>query len=247
MQEPRPTLAQRASIAWKSHSVGATAVELLCVFAAFYVPPLFITDALSASRHLIFSAALSIPQLLIIVGAMLRNSQSPLCEFGFRKIAVVHAVAAALLSLLLLLLLALYNLVLSYARETPWDVIGIVYEDTSHGQRERVLHVAPLIIAFSFLTAYKEEVLFRSYLLHRLVRSGLPRLLAVGLSAALFAVGHGYQGAGAVLLALADGIILSAVYLRMRNVHVVALAHALYNMLVLFFGLLVQNRLPTIG
>ena len=235
------------SIAWKSNSAGATAVELLCVFAAFYVPHLFITDALSVSRHLIFSAALSVPQLLIIVGAMLRNSQSPLSEFGFRKMAVVDAVASALLSLLLLLLLALYNFVLSFARETPWDAIGIAYEDTEHGQWERVLHTAPLIVVFSFLTAYREEVLFRSYLLHRLVSSGFPRLLAMGSSAALFAVGHGYQGAGAVLLALVDGIILSTVYLRLRNVHVVALAHALYNMLVLFFGLLVQNRLPTIG
>ena len=60
----------------------------------------------------------------------------------------------------------------------------------------------------------------------------------VAFGSLLFALGHIYQGAGAFLVTAVIGVFLSWLFLRARNVHVVALAHGIYNYLVLVTGLL---------
>lgn len=96
----------------------------------------------------------------------------------------------------------------------------------------------PLATAFSIVAGYREEFFFRSYLLGRLDEAGLPAWACVALSTALFAAGHIYEGVLGVLITAVIGLGLALAYLRTRSLHVVALAHGLYNVLSLAVGLL---------
>ena len=73
---------------------------------------------------------------------------------------------------------------------------------------------------------------------------GVPVPYAVAASTALFSAGHVYEGALAVAVTAALGVLLSAAWLRRRSLHVVAIAHGAYNTLVLCLGLVIQHTLP---
>lgn len=92
-----------------------------------------------------------------------------------------------------------------------------------------------LLIPFCLVSAYREELFFRSHLLTELEPFGNPARIAF--SSLLFALGHLYQGIGAFIATALIGIFLSWLFLRSRSVHVVAISHGMYNYLVLVAGL----------
>lgn len=98
----------------------------------------------------------------------------------------------------------------------------------------------PLIYAlsgFSLLSVgYMEELFFRSYVITRLQQLGSSNRNALLYSAALFSLGHLYQGVQGVLFALLAGVALGAIYLRWNRLHPLALGHAVYNYLGLLFS-----------
>ena len=106
----------------------------------------------------------------------------------------------------------------------------------------------PLAILFGITAGYREEFFFRSYLMGRLGEAGLPGWAGIALSTALFAAGHLYEGVLGLVTTAGIGLIFALVYLRTRNLHVVALSHGLYNTLSLAMSLLSSlARGPTAG
>lgn len=93
--------------------------------------------------------------------------------------------------------------------------------------------IVPLVFLTSLSAGYSEELYFRSYLLTMLPRLGLAQGGAIAASTVLFAAGHLYEGALGVAGTLAIGAILALVFLKRRNLHVVAIAHGAYNFLTL--------------
>lgn len=81
-----------------------------------------------------------------------------------------------------------------------------------------------------------EELLFRSYLIHRFRLLELSPRAAVVLSAALFSIGHGYQGGAAIVFAFLAGLALGALWLRRGAIFSFALGHALYNIAALLIS-----------
>ena len=61
----------------------------------------------------------------------------------------------------------------------------------------------------------------------------MPAALA---SILLFGAGHLYQGPAAFLQSIALGVVLTAVFRRYRCLHVVAIAHGVYNSVVLILA-----------
>ena len=102
----------------------------------------------------------------------------------------------------------------------------------------------PLALLFGLTAGYREEFFFRSYMLGRLEELGMQVPAAVALSTAVFAMGHVYEGLLAIMITAGLGILLSVSWLRRRSLHVVAIAHGLYNTAVLCIGLLVPHALP---
>lgn len=91
----------------------------------------------------------------------------------------------------------------------------------------------PIIFITCLVTGYREEIFFRSYLLTVFQDSGTPRWLSIGLAALLFSAGHVYQGISGFLVALTIGIYFSLWFFKRRNLHILAIAHGLYNFFIL--------------
>jgi len=95
----------------------------------------------------------------------------------------------------------------------------------------------PLVLLFCLVTGYREELFFRSYLLTRFRQLQLPGFIGIGLSTLLFAAGHVYQGVAGLAVALIQGLYFAVLFVRFKNIHPLAVAHALYNATVLIFTL----------
>ncbi len=102
----------------------------------------------------------------------------------------------------------------------------------------------PVALLFGLTAGYREEFFFRSYLFGRLGQAGVPVSLAVLGTTALFTAGHLYEGPLGIAVAAALGTLYSIVYIRRQSLHVIAIAHGLYNAIVLCLGLLVPRSLP---
>jgi uncharacterized protein len=94
------------------------------------------------------------------------------------------------------------------------------------------------LLAFSFLfvVAVSEEVIFRGYLVLRFsFLTGKTKLAAL-LSAAIFAIGHGYQGSVGVITVGAMGLAFVAVYLWRGSLTAPIVMHFLVNFTAIFLS-----------
>jgi len=83
---------------------------------------------------------------------------------------------------------------------------------------------------------YLEELYFRYYLLSKTENIIPQAAVRVLFSTVLFALCHMHDGPWGVLNAALAGLFLSALFLRYRSIHGIALAHAGYNMFVYVMG-----------
>ena len=106
-----------------------------------------------------------------------------------------------------------------------------------------LLTVIALMLSWS-LAAFGEEMIFRGYLVHRAVDlfGSLDNrwVIAVALSAALFSIGHLYQGITGVIDTFLAGLFLGGLYLYSgRNLWLPILTHGVINtagFLLLYWG-----------
>jgi len=89
-----------------------------------------------------------------------------------------------------------------------------------------------ILVVSCISTAYLEESFFRFYLLSKREEMGLGPHRAVLFSALLFSICHIYEGPWGFLNAALSGVLLAFLFLRYRSLHGIAVAHALYNVLV---------------
>jgi hypothetical protein len=102
----------------------------------------------------------------------------------------------------------------------------------------------PVALLFGLTTGYREEFFFRSYLFGRLGQFGMPVPLAVLCATVLFSLGHIYEGPLGIAIAATLGALYAIAYIRRPSLHVIAIAHGLYNTIVLCLGLIVSRSLP---
>jgi membrane protease YdiL (CAAX protease family) len=86
-----------------------------------------------------------------------------------------------------------------------------------------------LAMVFLVVVAAAEEVIFRGYLLLRFTQLLQKPAAAVLLAAAVFSLGHGYQGTGGVLGVWVLGVIFGAVYLWRGSLVAPMVMHFLQN------------------
>jgi membrane protease YdiL (CAAX protease family) len=83
----------------------------------------------------------------------------------------------------------------------------------------------PSALALCLVSGYREELFFRAYLLTRLGQMGVPM---------------GFAVAGTAV----QGVYLSLVFLKLKNLHVLAIAHGAYNFTMLCASLTAGPGLP---
>jgi membrane protease YdiL (CAAX protease family) len=217
---------------------------MLLFFTAFFLPgyaaQAFMTAApTSMSWVMVQSIVSGIPQFLLMVYVVIGTGAGGPARWGFVRFEPRDALRSAVL------LLGCFAVVSPFAAlvvALPPDVAGSL----TRGYRWGLQGAAqiPLALCFGITAGYREEFFFRSYMLGRMDELGIRVPLAVAASTVLFSAGHVYEGPLAVAITAGLGILLSVSWLRRRSLHVVAIAHGLYNTAVLCLGLFLPHALP---
>ncbi len=221
--------------------------EMLLFFAAFFLPGyvgqgLFAPPASVTTLLMIQSVLTGVPQFLLMAWVASNRDRAAPARWGLVPLAPRDALrTAVLVAACFAVVVPFVVLVISL----PADVgrsLGRGYRWGLQGASQ-----IPLAIVFGLTAGYREEFFFRSYLLGRLSELGSPVSAAVAVSTALFCTGHVYEGPLALAVTAALGLLLSAAWLRWKNLHVVAIAHGAYNTLVLCLTLVLPRALPQAG
>ncbi len=226
-------------------------VEMLLFFLVFFLPG-YLTQASFGSGGAVTTAVMlqvlltSIPQLLLMVYVVspraLMGGPEGSAEGSRWGLVPLEPRDAIRVVLLVIACFAVFAPLAGLTLLLPRSLAG----GFSRGFRWSLSSAAqiPLAVAFGIATGYREEFFFRSYLLQRFQELGLSSSMAVVISTALFCLGHFYEGILAIVTAAFLGVLFSVIYLRRRNLHVIALGHGLYNAAVLCLGFLASSALP---
>lgn len=204
-------------------------LEMILLFLAFFLPGfLYPQTPEDLAAFMTRSTLIAVPQVLLLLYLLwLREGQS-WGRYGVaaprgRDLLPALAIFAGLISLLLVAAAVL--------RLLPF-VPRRLLEQGFRFRLDRPT-LLPLAGVFALTSAYREELFFRCYLITRLRQLGLPSWVAAASSTALFAAGHLYQGLSGLIVATLLGACFALVFLRLRNLHRLAIAHGLYNLTVL--------------
>ena len=193
--------------------------------ALLYPLLLLPVTALGVPRTLVTAGALAALQTGLLVLIMTRDRSRARFRWRprWRDAAEAALIAAALLGLLALATLA--------AEVVPAPVRDSLLRGYRWGLQAPAQ--VPLALAFVLVSAYREELYFRAYVLTVLEEIATPPWLAVVTSALLFGLGHLYQGWLAAAGALLVGTAFALLYRRRPSLHRLAWAHAAFNLAVL--------------
>ncbi len=97
--------------------------------------------------------------------------------------------------------------------------------------------IIPLVLLTCLTTGYAEEIFFRAYLFKLLSRAGAGLLPAVLITNLLFGSGHLYEGYYAFAATAAIGLFLSFIFIKTKSIHIISIAHGLYNFSVLMIAM----------
>lgn len=174
--------------------------------------------------------AVAVPQFLFLLWLIGKQPESSFADFGFRKpetpidwlmpVVVTASLFAVIIASVLI------------PRMFGWGAPSPI--ETAPFSITNAVMLIPAFFMF-LLTGYTEELYFRSYLLTVWSRLRLPMFASLLFSSILFASGHLYQGWFAVATIFIIGIVLGLWYFALKNIHLIAVAHALFNFLQLVF------------
>ncbi len=223
-------------------------LEMLLVFAAFFLSGYLgaggraLGGPGTVSASMVSVILFGAPQILLILYILDLQPDATLGEFGVVALAARDLPGLAAVSLGTFAVLSPLILALLLFPAAGREIASSGYR----WKLESPLQL-PLALAFSIVGAYREELFFRSYLLTRFSQLGIPAAGAVASATALFTLGHWYEGPLGLALAGLLGIYFSVIFLKTRNLHLIALAHALYNFAVLCSSLFAGLALPNNG
>jgi len=202
-------------------------LEAVLVFAAFYLVSFAPIDPAAAGSGLGTAAYHGLlllelaPKALLVLYLMARSDglvafdvMAPRLSDLYRGLgAAIGAAAAVLAPALVFSALGWRNPLLEGAL----------------APRDPAFFLLPLIVLSSLAVGYGEELFFRSYLVRRLRQAGLPPPWAALASTLVFGSAHGIQGLPGILAATLLGGWLAWRWLEDRDLHEIAIGHAIYD------------------
>ncbi|MBN2553947.1 MAG: CPBP family intramembrane metalloprotease [Spirochaetales bacterium] len=222
---------------------------MILFFLVFYLPGYLwpqqelLRSSEDLRSYMLQFLIIALPQILLllyVLGLRAQGSDAApgdrYADFGLSPPRAADLPYALLIFAGLFMLLAGLSLVLSLLPEAGRSLFSSGFRWKLEDRR-----LIPLVLLFCLATGYREELFFRSYLITRFSRLRLPVALCIGLSTVLFSIGHAYQGPAGLAVALIQGLYFGILFVRMRNIHPLAIAHGLYNTTVLLISLFVDT------
>ncbi len=207
--------------------------EILVLFSALFLPGIIAQagtidpGAFNNVTYHIQTITIALAQSLLVLHVLSLHEDTDRGRFGFVPLRLSRVALGLALGVgLILIVLPIGALEQVLSGEEGSITTGVRFRL----ERPELL---PLVIPTSLAIGYREEIFFRAFLLPRLEELGASPATAVIISTAAFAVGHLYQGILGGIVTAAIGAVLAIVFLRRRDVHLVAVAHAAYNAAVL--------------
>ncbi|MBN1698053.1 MAG: CPBP family intramembrane metalloprotease [Spirochaetales bacterium] len=213
-------------------------IEFFIMFISFFLPNLIVPPLDSASGFLnsfvplTLYIILSAGQTAFMIFIIKRKGDRAFDDFGLKRFRLSDTLYAILFAAGLFVI---YYLLLLLTDFLPEHLVQMIQE----GHRWRLENPAmiPLLVIFCLITGYREELLFRSYLLTRCRQAGFPLPLALATGTLLFGLLHMYEGFFGAAFAFTSGFFLSYIFVKKRNIHTISMAHALFNMTALLLSL----------
>ena len=219
-------------------------IEVVLLFLAFYLPGFIWTNPPVAgngqalAQYMVQFLTMAVPQILLLLYLLQLRHDHP-GDFGLVRPRAIDLLYALGIFGGILALLFVLGAFLSLLPEAGRRLF-------TRGFRWQLndLRLVPLVVLFGLVTGYREELFFRSYLLTRFSQLSLPPAVALAASSLLFAAGHLYQGLSGFTVAALQGLYFAVLFIRFKNIHRIAVAHALYNISVLLLTAFIGEDLP---
>lgn len=204
--------------------------ETILLFFCLFMPAIYImpgktdTEASSLSVNMLQYIISSLPQLLLLLYIIWLRKDVGLKNFGITKPRLKDLLWGAGLAITLFFFIALLSLLLQLL---PGSVRDFVMPENPLVIKDKANFL--LVVVFSLVTGYKEELFFRSYLLTRFRQWGVPLKAALVFSALLFALLHLYEGLLGFVFAGIVAVFFSLVYIKTKSLHLIAISHGIFN------------------
>ena len=193
------------------------------MLASFYVPmPTAEPGGIITERVVGVLAVPACAHVLLILAAARARGRTGLAELGLVRPGAADVMLAAAALVFLLSLLFLFSGGMSLLPLRLQEMLG--------PRVDWRWEASPLLLGpYALMIGYREELFFRGFLISGMRRLGAGAAAAVVASAALFAIGHLYQGPAAALFAALQALLFGWLYVRLRPLHALAWTHAAYN------------------
>lgn len=212
-------------------------IETAILFSLFYLPAYLFQNTVgdpSAFNDPLFNMQLwaaYVPQISLVLYIIYKNGHKGFSHFGIKKLTLNNIPLIALTIMGTAIVVGLIQSIFLLLPES--NMADKVFQWDFHNK-----DAIPFIFVTAILTGYSEELFFRSYLYTRFEELKLGKVHLIITVNLIFALGHFYEGYQGGLNAFVLGSFFSIVFLWKRNIHVLAIAHGVYNFSVLMASLL---------
>ena len=210
--------------------------EFAILFSVMFLPGLLTqTGAIDpsswdvANYHLTL-LAIAIPQIFLVVYVTELRTPGIGEKLGWNAPRMADVVTFAIAAALLLGALTVLTTVSALLPER-----SAFWEPAVEWSFSR-LELLPLVVLTSIAVGYREEIFYRAYLFARGEELHLHPAVVIAGSSMLFAAGHLYQGWAGFIVSFVIGATFGAVFAWRRSLHAIAIAHGLYNAMVLLMS-----------
>jgi membrane protease YdiL (CAAX protease family) len=180
------------------------------------------------------SLQVSFPIIFIII-----LSKEPFNEYGFNKISKKDFVLSILRQLLkfigIMIIIGIVITVIQYILKLNLqnDTIKFNIEIRKNNIFLFILCIIPL-----FLSAFTEELCFRSYFYNNINKIIQNKWVCIIITNLLFSLGHIYQGIYGCIYSFVLGILMSIEYKNKNNIYTIIIFHMIMNVCSCAIGLL---------
>ena len=200
--------------------------EPVLMYFILYFPSGYFTTGnavlFNTSLNIFIYSVISVFQILFLIYFMNIKGQD-LSRNGLKNISPVSFIRSAVY------IIPLFLIVTSVTLITGLFSVPAVFHYTKN------LFQLALALPVSFITGYREELFFRSYLIPEFERI-IKIPAAIVLSSFLFAVSHTAMGIQGITVSFSAALFFGYIFIKHRDLHTIALTHSFYNMTVLLLN-----------